>query len=97
MQRTLPPETARVLVSPELLADKSRCCAKFGSSITLSRSGVLTCGLTAATANMSISTEIRSASNTPGVCAGCQFSPMIINGMRQRLNESVRARVILVN
>lgn len=59
MQRTSPPETVRFLVAPELLAVKSRRCAKFGLSITLSRSGVLTCGLTAATANLSMSTPIR--------------------------------------
>lgn len=89
IQRKSPPEAARFLVAPELLADKSRRCAKFGSSVALSRSGVLTCGLTCGHCEHVHIDGDPIYANTPGVCARCQFRPIIINGMSQRLNESV--------
>ncbi|EHH07839.1 (2Fe-2S)-binding protein [Mesorhizobium amorphae] len=53
MQRTSAPGTIQFVARPELLAAKSRPWSKFGLSKSLSRAGVLTCGLTAAAANLS--------------------------------------------
>ncbi|MER8569978.1 MULTISPECIES: hypothetical protein [unclassified Mesorhizobium] len=88
IQRTSPPEAARFLVAPELLADKSRRCAKFGSSVALSRSGVLTCGLTYGHCeHVHIDGDPVYVKHSGRLRA--LPVQMIINGMRQRLNESV--------
>ncbi|MER8516886.1 hypothetical protein NKH47_28745 [Mesorhizobium sp. M1060] len=84
IQRTSPPEAARFLVAPELLADISRRCAKFGSSVAFSRSGVLTCGHCEHVHIDGDPVYVKHSGRLRALPV-----QMIINGMRQRLNESV--------